>query len=78
MKFVIAFSLCSAINGFCGNTAIYPKKFNTWSECNQFGTKIVFDKFNQNTKKFNDEKLYLVYFCNENYSNQTSAQSFDK
>lgn len=71
MKFVIAFSLCSAISGFCGNTTTYPKKFNTWSECNQFGAKIIFDKYNVNPKKFDEEKLYIIYFCNENHPDKT-------
>ena len=33
MKFILAFSVCSAITGFCDNTMTLEKPFDTWSEC---------------------------------------------
>ena len=33
MKFVLAFSICSAVTGFCNNTMVVDKKFDTWTEC---------------------------------------------
>ena len=33
MKFILAFTICSAITGFCNNTATLPTEFNSLSEC---------------------------------------------
>jgi hypothetical protein len=38
MKFVLAYTLCSAITGLCNTTMIHPTTFNSWSECAKDGT----------------------------------------
>ena len=39
MKFILAFSICSAITGYCNNTMTLPTKFDSWSECVGAGGK---------------------------------------
>jgi hypothetical protein len=65
MKFILAFSICSAITGFCNNTATLPTKFDSWSECVGAGGKLIIDASIKLKKQFNEDKLYLTYFCNE-------------
>ena len=65
MKFILAFSVCSAISGFCNNTSTLPTKFNTWSECVGAGGELIIN-FSQEMKyTIEDNKLYMNYFCNE-------------
>lgn len=65
MKFILAFSICSAITGFCNNTATMPKEYNTWAECVGAGGHLIVDLSIKLEDKLNEEKLYLNYFCNE-------------
>lgn len=64
MKFILAFTLCSAITGFCNNTMTLPTKFNSWSECVIAGSKITIDA-TKKIDRFDIDKLYVTYFCNE-------------
>ncbi len=65
MKFILAFSICSAISGFCNNTATLPTEFNSWSECVGAGGKLI-ENFSVEMKDTIEEnKLYMNYFCNE-------------
>ena len=41
MKFILAFSICSAITGYCNNTATLPTEFKSWSECVGAGGKVI-------------------------------------
>lgn len=65
MKFVLAYTICSAITGFCNNTLVHPIKFDTWSECTIGGAKVIMEVNEEYREKFNDKKLYISYFCNE-------------
>ena len=65
MKFILAFSICSAITGFCNNTATVPKEYNSWTECVNGGAKITIKFTEKYETKMNEEKLYVTYFCNE-------------
>ena len=71
MKFILAFSICSAITGYCNNTATLPTKFDSWSECVGAGGKLI-QSFSVDMKDTIEErKLYMNYFCNENHTNKT-------
>ena len=71
MKFILAFSICSAITGYCNNTMTLPTKFDSWSECVGAGGKLI-QSFSIDMKDTIEErKLYMNYFCNENHSNKT-------
>ena len=65
MKFVLAYTICSAITGMCNNTTVSPIEFNSWSDCVKAGSLSTVEIVIQNEEKFNEEKLYVTYFCNE-------------
>jgi hypothetical protein len=65
MKFILAFSICSAITGFCNNTATVQTQYNSWSECVNGGAKLTTTFTEKFEEKTNREKLYVTYFCNE-------------
>ena len=73
MKFVLAYTICSAITGFCNTPAVHPIKFDTWTDCTKAGATVTIKVTNEYKQKFNEEKLYISYFCNENNSDKTSA-----
>ena len=65
MKFILAFSICSAITGFCNNTATIKTPYNTWTECVNGGASLT-TKFTKTfEERANKERLYVTYFCNE-------------
>jgi len=65
VKFILAFSICSAITGFCNTTSTMPTEFNSWSECVGAGGKFI-QTFSVDMKdNINNNKLYMNYFCNE-------------
>ncbi len=65
MKFVLAYTICSAITGLCNNTTVSSIEFNTWTDCTKSGAAATIQVTNENIEKFNKEKLYVTYFCNE-------------
>lgn len=65
MKFILAFSICSAITGYCNNTATVNPAFNTWSDCVVAGSELTINFAKLKEKQINNEKLYVTYFCNE-------------
>jgi len=40
MKFVLAYTICSAITGFCNTPAVHPVKFDTWTACTKAGATV--------------------------------------
>jgi hypothetical protein len=65
MKFILAFSICSAITGYCNTTATLPTEFNSWSECVGAGGKLIQTFSIEMKESIEDNKLYMNYFCNE-------------
>ena len=65
MKFILAYTICSALTGLCNNTTISPIEFKTWTDCNKAGALATIKVVNNNLEQFNKEKLYINYFCNE-------------
>ena len=65
MKFVLAYTICSAITGLCNNTTVSPIEFNSWTDCTKAGAIASVQVVNNNLEKFNEKKLYVTYFCNE-------------
>ena len=65
MKFILAFSICSAITGYCNTTATLPTKFDSWSECVGAGGKLIQSFSIEMEESIEDNKLYMNYFCNE-------------
>jgi hypothetical protein len=73
MKFVLAYTICSAITGFCNTPAVHPVKFDTWTDCTKAGATVTIRVTNEYQQKFNEDKLYISYFCNEYNPNKTPA-----
>ena len=73
MKFILAFSICSAITGYCNNTMTVDKEFNTWTECVIGGSQLTIEYATRQEEKINKDKLYITYFCNENIPYKTPA-----
>ena len=73
MKFILAFSICSALTGMCNNTTTIDKEFNTWTECVIGGSQLTIAYANKMEEKVNKDKLYITYFCNENIPDKTPA-----
>ena len=71
MKFILAFTLCSSITGLCNTTMIHPDKFDTWSECVKGGAEEIIRVTEKYEIKFNEQRLVLSYFCNENHPDKT-------
>jgi len=65
MKFVLAYTICSAITGLCNNTTVSPIEFNSWTDCTKAGAIASIEVVNNNLEKFNKKKLYVTYFCNQ-------------
>ena len=75
MKFVLAYTICSMMTGMCHTTMVHSERFNTWTECVKAGATQIIYVTNKYQEKFEKQKLYLTYFCNENHSNKTTTQS---
>ena len=71
MKFILAFSICSAITGYCNNTMTVDRQFDSWSECVIGGSQLTIVYAQKMEEKLNRDKLYITYFCNENNINKT-------
>ena len=65
MKFVLAYTICSAITGMCTNTEVSPVEFNSWTDCTKAGAMATIQLTNENLEVFDKDKLYVNYFCNE-------------
>ena len=65
MKFVLAYTICSAITGLCNNTSVSPIEFNSETDCTKAGATSTIKVINENIEAFNKDKLYGTYFCNE-------------
>jgi hypothetical protein len=71
MKFILAFTICSAITGFCNNTMTIKPHYDTWTECVVAGSQLTIRFAELKQEQINKEKLYISYFCNENNINKT-------
>jgi len=71
MKFILAFTICSAITGFCNNTMTIEQHYDTWTECVVAGSQLTIRFAELKEEQINKEKLYISYFCNENNINKT-------
>lgn len=65
MKFILAFTVCSAITGYCNNTMTLPTKFDSWAECVGAGGRLIETFSVEMEETIEDRKLYMNYFCNE-------------
>tara|TARA_R100001440_G_scaffold64771_1_gene85454 strand:- start:38 stop:253 length:216 start_codon:yes stop_codon:yes gene_type:complete len=64
MKFILAYTICSAITGMCNTPVVHPTDFNTWTDCIKHGAVVSIKTTNDFLERFEEEKLYVSYFCN--------------
>jgi len=64
MKFILAYTICSAITGICNTPVVHPVDFNTWTDCTKSGAVITIKTTNDFLERFEEQKLYVTYFCN--------------
>ena len=71
MKFLLVFSICSAVTAYCNNPMKIETQYNSWSECVGAGGLLIKDFSVKMEDSINKDKLYMNYFCNENHTNKT-------
>ena len=69
MKFVLAYTICSAITGICNTPVVHPQDFKSWTDCTKHGAVVTIKATNDFLDKFNKDKLYVSYFCSEHKVN---------
>ena len=69
MKFILLFTVCSAISGSCNQSIELQNKFDTWSECVGQGGQLIVDFSQEMREQIEKNKLYLSYFCKEDLDN---------
>ena len=60
MKFILAFTVCSAITGLCNNTSTLPTKYDSWAECVGAGGILIQDFSVELEDKINKEIRLLM------------------
>jgi len=65
MKFLLVFSICSAITGFCYDPHQIDKNYSSWAECVGAGGELTLDFSTKVVEKINKNKLYISYTCYE-------------
>jgi hypothetical protein len=48
----------------CNAPIVHPADFNTWTDCTKHGAVVTIKTTNDFLERFNEEKLYVSYFCN--------------
>jgi hypothetical protein len=49
----------------CNTPVVHPVDFQSWTDCTKHGAVVTIKVTNEFQEKFNQEKLYVSYFCNE-------------
>ena len=78
MKFILAYTICSAITGFCNTPTVYEKQYNSWTECVKAGAVATIQVTNKLEEKFNKEKLYISFFCSGGYKIMAKKSALQK
>ena len=73
MKFILAFSICSWVTGFCNTTMTLETKYDSWSECVGAGGQMIVDLSKEKADMLNKDKLYISYFCNQVEINEQNS-----
>ena len=69
MKFILVFTICSAISASCERPSQFQNKFDTWSECVGQGGELIVKFSEEMREQIEKDKLYLSYFCKEDLDN---------
>ena len=53
MKFILAYTICSAITGMCNTPSVSPIEFKTWTDCTKAGAIATIKVTNENIENKN-------------------------
>ena len=69
MKFILVFTICSAISASCERPIQFQNKFDNWSECVGQGGELIVKFSEEMREHIENNKLYLSYSCLEEKNN---------
>jgi len=75
IKYVLVFQICSIINGQCLTPLSDHKKIDSWIGCVEKGQEITMKIVEVDPIRFENLKLIVKYWCNEDKSNKSPASS---
>ena len=80
IKYVLVFQICSIINGQCLTPLSDHKKIDSWIGCVEKGQEITMKIVVVDPIRFENLKLIVKYWCNEDKSDKspTSSKSIEK
>ena len=80
IKYVLVFQICSIINGQCLTPLTDDKIIDSWIGCVEKGQQITKEIVEADPIRFENLKLIVKYWCNEDNSNKTptSGKQFEK
>ena len=73
-KYIIALKLCALTSGDCYGTNI-GKTYDTFTGCVKGGATEIIRMTNKHLDRFEESKLYVTYWCNEQNFEQTDAEN---
>ena len=80
IKYVLVFQICSIINGQCLTPLTDDKIIDSWIGCVEKGQEITMKIVEADPIRFENLKLIVKYWCNEDNSHKipTSSKQFEK
>ena len=75
IKYVLVFQICSIINGQCLLPLNDDKIIDSWIGCVEKGQQITKEIVESDPIRFENLKLIVKYWCNEDKSNKSPASS---
>ena len=75
IKYVIVFQICSIVSGQCFTPLTDYKPINSWTECVKKGQEITIKVVDSDPIRFENMKLIVKYWCNEDNSDKTAISS---
>ena len=73
IKYVLVFQICSIINGQCLTPLSDHKKVDSWIGCVKKGQEVTMKIIETDPIRFENLKLIVKYWCNEDNSNKSPA-----
>ena len=73
IKYVLVFQICSIINGQCLTPLSAHKKVDSWIGCVKKGQEVTMKIIETDPIRFENLKLIVKYWCNEDNSNKSPA-----
>lgn len=75
MKFVLVWQLCSLLSQTCIPPYTDRNEFNLYVDCAIAGAEKVIEVANKDKKTFDEQRLMVRYWCNEDNLNKPTASN---